>query len=81
MHTGVDIGGTGGNLDIVTVIPAIYLADVQVGTLLRDTLGDNADNDLADLAAEVDKFFDLKAAVKQLVLQFLGGDIDIYILL
>ena len=81
MHTDVDIGGAGGNLDIVTVIPAIHLADVQVGTLLRDTLGDNADNDLADLAAEVDEFFDLKAAVKQLALQFLGGDVDIYILL
>ena len=65
----------------MTVIAAIHLADVQVGTLLRDTLGDNADNDLADLAAEVDEFLDLKAAVKQLALQLLGGDVDIYILL
>ena len=81
VHTGVNVGGTGGNLDVVTVIAAIHLADVQVGTLLRDTLGDNADNDLADLAAEVDKFLDLKAAVKQLALQLLGGDVDIYILL
>ena len=81
VHTGVNIGSAGGNLDIVTVIAAIHLADVQVGALLRDTLGDNADNDLADLAAEVDEFLDLKAAVKQLALQLLGGDVDIYILL
>ena len=81
VHTSVNIGSAGGNLNIVTVIAAIHLADVQVGALLRDTLGDNADNDLADLAAEVDEFLDLKAAVKQLALQFLGGDVDIYILL
>ena len=81
VHTGVNIGSAGGDLDIVTVIAAIHLADVQVGALLRDTLGDNADNDLADLAAEVDEFLDLKAAVKQLALQLLGGDVDIYILL
>ena len=81
MHTGVNIGGAGGNLNIVAVVAAIHLADVQVGALLRDTLGDNADNDLADLAAKVDEFLDFEAAVKQLALQLLGGDVDIYILL
>ena len=53
---------------------------MQVGALLRNALGDNADNDLADLAAEINEFFDLKAAAKELIFQLLCGDVNINIL-
>ena len=81
VHTGVDVGCAGGNLDVVAVLAAVNLADVQMGPLLRDTLGHNTDNDLGDLAAEVDQLLDLKAAAKELVLKLLRGDVDVNILL
>ena len=80
VHALVNVGGTGGDLDIVAILTAVYLADVQVGALLGDALGDNANNDLADLAAEINEFFDLKAAAKEFIFQLLCGDIDINIL-
>ena len=64
MHTRVNVGRTSGNLNIVAVLAAIDLADVQVGTLLGDTLGHDTDDDLRNLAAQVDEFLDLKAAAK-----------------
>ena len=81
MHTGIDVGGTGGNLDIVAIFAAIHLADVQMGALLRDTLGHNTDNYLGNLAAEVDELLDLKATAKELVLKLLCGHVNINILL
>ena len=81
VHTGVDVGCAGGNLDVVAVLAAVNLADVQMGALLRDTLGHNTDNDLGNLAAEVDQLLDLKAAAKELVLKLLRGDVDVNILL
>ena len=81
VHTGVDVGCAGGNLDVVAVLAAVNLADVQMGAFLRDTLGHNTDNDLGDLAAEVDQLLDLKAAAKELVLKLLRGDVDVNILL
>ena len=65
----------------MAVLAAVNLADVQMGALLRDTLGHNTDNDLGDLAAEVDQLLDLKAAAKELVLKLLRGDVDVNILL
>ena len=64
VHTRVNVGRTGGNLNIVAILAAIDLADVQVGTLLGDTLGHDTDDDLRNLAAQVDEFLDLKAAAE-----------------
>ena len=80
MHALVNVRSAGGDLDVVAVLAAVYFADMQVGALLRNALGDNADNDLADLAAEINEFFDLKAAAKELIFQLLCGDVNINIL-
>ena len=80
VHALVNVRSAGGDLDVVAVLAAVYFADMQVGALLRNALGDNADNDLADLAAEINEFFDLKAAAKELIFQLLCGDVNINIL-
>ena len=81
VHTGIDIGCAGRDLDVVTIVTAVHLADVQMRSLLRDALGHNTDNDLGDLTAEVDQLLNLKAAAEELVLQLLRSDININILL
>ena len=80
VHTRINVGCTGGNLNVMAVIAAVHLADVQVGALLRDALGDNTDNDFGNFGGEVNEFLDLETAVKQLLFQFLGGNVNIHIL-
>ena len=80
VHPGVDVGGAGGNLNVVAVIAAVHLADMQVGALLGHTLGDNADHNPGNFGGEVNQFLDLKAAVKQFLFQFFGGNVNIHIL-
>ena len=81
VHTRVNVGRTGGNLNIVAIVTAVHLADVQMRSLLRDALGHNTDNDLGNLTAEVDQLLDLKAAAEEFILQLLRGDINVNILL
>ena len=81
VHTGIDIGCAGRDLDVVTIVTAVHLADVQMRSLLRDALGHNTDNDLGDLTAEVDQLLNFKAAAEEFILQLLRGDININILL
>src|SRR5699024_5274066 len=80
VHTRVDVGRTGGNLDVMAVVAAIHLADVQVSPLLGHTLGDDTDNHFVDAGGQVDEFFYLETAVEELFLQFFGGNVDLYIL-
>ena len=81
VHTGIDIGCAGRDLDVAAIVTAVHLADVQMRSLLRDALRHNTDNDLGDLTAEVDQLLNLKAAAEELVLQLLRGDINVNILL
>ena len=64
VHTGVHIGRTGGDLNIMAIVAAVHLTDMQVGALLGHALGHNANNNLADLSAKVDEFFYFKATVE-----------------
>ena len=80
VHARVNVGRTGGDLDIVAVLAAIHLADVQVGALLRNALGDHTHNNLVDIGGQIDELLHLKATVEEFFLQLLGGDINVYIL-
>ena len=80
VHARVNVGRTGGDLDIMAVVTAIHLADVQVGTLLGHTFGNDTHDHLVNIGGQIDQFLHLKAAVKELAFQFLGGDVDLYIL-
>ena len=73
VHAHIDVGCAGADLDVVAVLAAVHLADVQVGALLGHRLGDHADDHTVDLGTQVDQFLHLKAAGKQALFQLLGG--------
>ena len=64
----------------MAVVAAVHLADVQVGALLRDALGHDADDDFVDAGGKVDELLDLKAAAKEFGFQLLCGDVDVDVL-
>src|SRR5699024_288199 len=77
VHADIDVRRAGRDLDIVAVAAAVHLADVQVGALLGDGLGHDADDNLADFGPEVDAFLDLEPAGEELFFKLLRGYIDI----
>ena len=62
------------------VFSCIYLAHMKMG--LRDRLAalHQPDNNIADVFSDFNQLLHLKAAGKQLFLQFLRGNINIYII-
>lgn len=74
-----DVGRRGADL-LCAVRAAVHPADgepVRVGMLLR--LSDAPRDDVRDVLAEVGEFLHLEPAGEELILQFLRGDIDLYI--
>ena len=74
-----DVGRSGADL-LCAVRAAVHLTDsepVRIGVLFR--LGDAPRDDVRDVLAEVGELLHLEPAGEQLVLQFLRGDIDLYI--
>ena len=71
------VGSTGADADVMAIVAAVHHALGQVGALLLFHLHDLAYHHFADAGIQRDQLFHFKAAGEQLLLQLLGGDIDI----
>ena len=71
------VGSTGADTDIMAVVAAVHHALGQVSALLLFHLHDLAYHHFADAGIQRDQLFHFKAAGEQLLLQLLGGNVDI----
>ena len=79
MHTGIYVRRARHDLDGIAEGAAVHLADEQVRSLHRVAGKHFSHNHAADFLSEINQFLHFEAAAKQLVLQFLRGDVDIHI--
>ena len=63
----------------MAIVAAVHHALGQVGALLLFHLHDLAYHHFADAGIQRDQLFHFKAAGEQLLLQLLGGNVDVYV--
>lgn len=79
MHACVDVRSTCEDLDIISILAAVYFTLEEVCSLDWLAFLYDADNDTVDLSGEIDQFLYLKSTAKELVFQLLGSDINVNI--
>ena len=81
MHAGVYVRRSGHNLNGISVLAAVYLADEQMRAFHLFTAEHFADHYPGDLFPQIGQLLHLKTASEELVYQLLGGYVNIHIFL
>ena len=79
MHACVDVRSPCEDLDILSILAAVYFKLDEVCSRAWLAFLYDADNDTVDLSGEIDQFLYLESAAKELVFQLLGSDINVNI--
>ena len=68
MHACVHIWSACDDLNVVSILAAVYFTCVKMCSLHLGTFFYNADNDTVDLSGEIDQFLYLESAAEKLIL-------------
>ena len=68
MHACVDVRSACDDLNVVSILAAVYFTCAKMRSLHRGTFFYNTDNDTVDLSGEIDQFLYLKSTAKKFIL-------------